>query len=58
MAKALSDQYRVSLHALGVSGSRLYDVVGAIPRVDGLDADIVLVCVGTNDVTHGTTLRE
>jgi lysophospholipase L1-like esterase len=59
VAKALSDQYRVSLHALGVSGSRLANVVGEqLPKVDGLDPDIVLVCVGTNDVTHGTTLRE
>jgi lysophospholipase L1-like esterase len=59
VAKALSDQYRVSLHALGVSGSRLSNVVGEqLPQVDGLDPDIVLVCVGTNDVTHGTTLRE
>jgi lysophospholipase L1-like esterase len=59
VAKALSDQYRVSLHALGVSGSRLGNVVGEqLPKVEGLDPDIVLVCVGTNDVTHGTTLRE
>ena len=59
VAKALSDQYRVSLHALGVSGSRLCDVVGRqLPQLEGLGADIVLVCVGTNDVTHGTTLRE
>jgi lysophospholipase L1-like esterase len=59
VAKALSDQYRVSLHALGVSGSRLGNVVGEqLPQVAGLDPDIVLVCVGTNDITHGTTLRE
>jgi lysophospholipase L1-like esterase len=59
VAKALSDQYRVSLHALGVSGSRLADVVGRqLPQVHGLEPDMVLVCVGTNDVTHGTTLRE
>ena len=59
VAKALSDQYRVSLHALGVSGSRLADVVTRqLPKAAGLRADIVLVCVGTNDVTHGTTLRE
>ncbi|HEY8556117.1 MAG TPA: GDSL-type esterase/lipase family protein, partial [Actinomycetes bacterium] len=59
VAKALSDQYRVSLHALGVSGSRLGHVVcDQLPEVEGLDPDIVLVCVGTNDVTHGTTIRE
>jgi lysophospholipase L1-like esterase len=59
VAKALSDRYRVSLHALGVSGSRLADVVSKqLPQVEGLEPDMVLVCVGTNDVTHGTTLRE
>jgi lysophospholipase L1-like esterase len=59
VAKALSDRYRVTLHALGVSGSRLGDVVGKqLPLVADLDADIVLVCVGTNDITHGTTVRE
>jgi lysophospholipase L1-like esterase len=59
VAKALSDRYRVSLHALGVSGSRLADVITTqLPQLEGLGADIVLVCVGTNDVTHGTTLRE
>jgi lysophospholipase L1-like esterase len=59
VAKALSDQYRVSLHALGVSGSRLANVVNQqLPQLEGLEADIVLVCVGTNDVTHGTTIRE
>jgi lysophospholipase L1-like esterase len=59
VAKALSDQYRVSLHSFGVSGSRLSHVVVAqLPGVEGLDPDIVLVCAGTNDVTHGTTLRE
>jgi lysophospholipase L1-like esterase len=59
VAKALSDQYRVSLHALGVSGSRLSHVVcDQLLEVEGLDPDIVLVCVGTNDVTHGTTIRE
>jgi lysophospholipase L1-like esterase len=59
VAKALSDQYRVTLHAFGVSGSRLSHVVREqLPQVDGLRPDIVLVCVGTNDVTHGTTVRE
>jgi lysophospholipase L1-like esterase len=33
-------------------------VIRQLPQVDGLDPDMVLVCVGTNDVTHGTTLRE
>ena len=59
VAKALSDQYRVGLHALGVSGSRLCNVVTEqLPQVAGLNPDILLVCVGTNDVIHGTTVRE
>jgi lysophospholipase L1-like esterase len=59
VAKALSDRYRVRLHALGISGSKLCNVVGEqLPQVAGLDPDVVLVCVGTNDVTHGTTFRE
>jgi lysophospholipase L1-like esterase len=59
VAKALSDRYLVSLHALGVSGSRLCHVVGEqLPQLAGLDPDVVLVCVGTNDVTHGTRVRD
>jgi lysophospholipase L1-like esterase len=59
VAKALTDRYRVTLHALGVSGSKLCNVVGEqLPQVAGLDPDVVLVCVGTNDVTHGTPFRE
>jgi lysophospholipase L1-like esterase len=59
VAKALTDRYRVTLHALGVSGSKLCNVVGEqLPQVAGMDPDVVLVCVGTNDVTHGTTFRE
>jgi lysophospholipase L1-like esterase len=59
VAKALTDRYRVRLHALGVSGSKLCNVVGEqLPQVAGLDPDVVLVCVGTNDVTHCTTFRE
>jgi len=59
VAKALSDRYRVNLHALGVSGSRLRNVVmEQLPRLAGLDPDVVLVCVGTNDITHGTPTRE
>ena len=36
VAKALSDQYRVSLHALGVSGSGWPTSSPAAPQVDGL----------------------
>jgi lysophospholipase L1-like esterase len=58
VALALADRYRVNLHALGVSGARLSNVVNEqLPRLAGLDADAVLVCVGTNDITHGTSTR-
>jgi lysophospholipase L1-like esterase len=58
VAMALADRYRVVLHALGVSGARLSNVVNdQLPRLAGLNADAVLVCVGTNDVTHGTPTR-
>jgi lysophospholipase L1-like esterase len=59
VAKALTDRYRVRLHALGVSGSRLCNVVREqLPQLAGLDPDVVLICVGTNDITHTTTTRE
>jgi lysophospholipase L1-like esterase len=58
VAAALGDRYRVVLHALGVSGARLSNVVNdQLPLLAGLDCDAVLVCVGTNDVTHGTSTR-
>ena len=59
VAKALADRHRVTLHAFGVSGSRLANVVGEqLPQLAELDPDLVLVCVGTNDITHGTATRE
>ena len=59
VAKALADRYRVDLHALGVSGSRLRNVVcEQLPQLAGLDPEVVLVCVGTNDLTHGTPTRD
>jgi lysophospholipase L1-like esterase len=58
VAMALAEGHRVTLHCLGVSGARLANVVNEqLPRLAGLDADAVLVCVGTNDVTHGTSSR-
>ncbi len=58
VAKALADRHRVRLHALGVSGSRLRQVVEEqLPRLAGIDPDVVLVCVGTNDLTHVTPVR-
>ena len=59
VALALADRYRVTLHALGVSGSKLCNVVGEqLPGLADLDPDVVLICVGTNDITHGTRTRE
>ena len=59
VARALAEHHRVSLHALGVSGARLRDVVrDQIPQLAELDADVVLVCVGTNDITHCTPVHE
>jgi lysophospholipase L1-like esterase len=59
VAKAVAERYRVSLHSLGVSGARLSDVVrDQIPQLAELDADVVLVCVGTNDITHCTPVHE
>jgi lysophospholipase L1-like esterase len=59
VAKALAVEYRVSLHSLGVSGARLSDVVrDQVPQLAELDADVVLVCVGTNDITHCTPVYE
>src|SRR4029453_17082370 len=50
VAQALADRYRVVLHALGVSGARLSNVVNdQLPRLAGLNADAVLGCVGTHD---------
>jgi lysophospholipase L1-like esterase len=58
VAAALAERHRVTLHCLGVSGARLANVVSEqLPQLAGLDADAVLVCVGTNDVTHGTSTR-
>jgi lysophospholipase L1-like esterase len=59
VARALAERYRVSLHALGVSGARLSHVVrDQIPQLAELDPDVVLVCVGTNDITHCTPVHE
>ena len=59
VAKALAERYRVSLHSIGLSGARLAHVVrDQIPQLAELDADAVLVCVGTNDITHCTPVHE
>ncbi|HZD68668.1 MAG TPA: SGNH/GDSL hydrolase family protein [Actinomycetes bacterium] len=59
VARALAERHRVSLHALGVSGAKLAHVVrDQLPQLAELDPDVVLVCVGTNDITHLTPVHE
>jgi len=59
VAVALAERYRVRLYALGTSGARLQHVVTEqVPRLAELDPDVVLVCVGTNDITHVTPVHE
>ena len=54
VAKALSDQYEVTLRPRRPRLSAGPRRRPAAAELKDLDADIVLVCVGTNDVTHGT----
>jgi len=59
VAKVMAERYRVTLHALGVSGARLANVVTEqLPQLAEIDPDVVLVCVGTNDITHCTPMLE
>ncbi len=59
VAQVLAAQHRVTLHALGVSGARLANVVTEqLPQLAEIDPDVVLVCVGTNDITHCTPMLE
>ncbi|HZD38501.1 MAG TPA: GDSL-type esterase/lipase family protein, partial [Actinomycetes bacterium] len=59
VAVALAERYRVSLYSLGTSGAKLHHVVGEqVPRLAELDPDVVLVCAGTNDITHVTPVHE
>jgi len=59
VALALAERYRVHLYSLGTSGARLHHVVSEqVPRLAELDPDVVLVCVGTNDITHVTPVYE
>lgn len=59
VARSLAGEYRVTLRCFGVSGSRLAHVVSEqLPQLAAIDPDIVLVCVGTNDITHVTPLPE
>ncbi len=59
VALALAERYRVRLYSLGTSGARLHHVVSEqVPRLAELDPDVVLVCAGTNDITHVTPVHE
>jgi lysophospholipase L1-like esterase len=59
VAAALAERYRVRLYSLGTSGARLHHVVTEqVPRLAELDPDVVLVCAGTNDITHVTPVYE
>lgn len=49
----------VRLHAFGVSGARVADVLSdQVPKVAELDPDLVFVGIGANDVTHVTPLGD
>jgi lysophospholipase L1-like esterase len=56
-AEALSGKYTVIHQNYGVSGAVVNDVlVDQLPRSESVKADIALVAIGANDVTHLTTL--
>ncbi len=45
----------IDVIGLGVSGDRIKDVLDdQVPRLDGLQPDVVLVSIGANDATHLT----
>ena len=49
----------VRLHAFGVSGARVADVLEEqVPRLAPLEPDLVFVGIGANDVTHLTPLSD
>lgn len=58
LALRLGASRRVRLEVLGFSGARMNDAAGEqAPAAAALVPDLVLVAVGTNDVTHLTPLR-
>ncbi|MEO8218474.1 MAG: SGNH/GDSL hydrolase family protein [Acidobacteriota bacterium] len=57
-ARHLADRHQVTLVNLGISGATAHDVLTIeIPRARSLKPDVVLVDVGSNDVTHLTSAR-
>lgn len=61
LAERLAEQLqrRVRLHAFGISGARSADVLRQqVPKAAALDADLVFVGIGANDVTHVTPLDD
>jgi acyl-CoA thioesterase I len=57
-ARHLAAGRRVELINVAVSGARIHDVlVEQLPRIDPSRADVVLLDVGANDVTHLTRSR-
>lgn len=50
---------RVALTVLGISGAGTRDVLDdQVPQLAGLDADLIFIGIGANDVTHLTPLAE
>ncbi|MEO8432095.1 MAG: SGNH/GDSL hydrolase family protein [Acidobacteriota bacterium] len=57
-ARHLAERHRVEVVNLAVSGARFRDVLeDQLPRAGGRKADLVLLDVGANDVTHLTSSR-
>lgn len=49
----------VHLHAFGISGARVADVLSdQVPKVARIDPELVFVGIGANDVTHVTPLAD
>jgi lysophospholipase L1-like esterase len=57
-AEYLSQNRQVSYQNFGVSGARISDVANSqIPQSSDFKADLALIAVGANDVTHLTSLK-
>ncbi len=55
---ALARERRVTMTNFAVSGARVNDVLkNQVPGAERLKADLVLISVGANDVTHLTAIR-
>lgn len=57
-ARHLAASRHVEMKNLAVSGAQVSDVLEEqVPRIDGFVPDVVLLSVGSNDVTHLTTAK-